>query len=119
MDLSQTDILPDPLPNNQYWIDGTTPNERILRPDFTISFTSNSQWHSAFIEKFRASAESLATGCSAEMVKSLKNADIKKLINRHFKYLKGVYKTRSSTADTHRIHFNAQNARRRERKSKV
>ncbi|KII96109.1 hypothetical protein PLICRDRAFT_26329 [Plicaturopsis crispa FD-325 SS-3] len=86
--------LPDPMQNNAFYTPSTIADEAPhLRPDWTVSFSNNSKWHSDFIARFRIDGHALSPGCPKSTVDDIPVATLKKLMGKPmFKNLKERYK---------------------------
>ncbi|KAJ7728160.1 hypothetical protein DFH07DRAFT_954537 [Mycena maculata] len=91
-----TSVLPDPVFKSNgdpdFWVSTDIPDERVLRPQFTLSWTKNKPWHSDFVKKVRKDGHALYPSCSAEVIAGLEEKDILFRGNRTtFKHLKEKY----------------------------
>ncbi|RDB30029.1 hypothetical protein Hypma_014072 [Hypsizygus marmoreus] len=114
MDIQANDQLPAPLPFGEYWTDGVIEGERILRPQFSLSWTNNSKWHKDFVKKFKESAHTLYPALPQPIIDKLTPAEIKKLAGQTYKNLKTRYKNEQKTGDEQKD--DVKQARRNERK---
>ncbi|KAJ7453728.1 hypothetical protein FB451DRAFT_1408613 [Mycena latifolia] len=100
---ADSSLLPDPVdkPNHggrQFWVPSGIPDELVLRPDFTNSWTKNN-WHKAFVDKVRQDGHTLYPSCSKEVISGLSEKDILQRGSRTtFKHLKEKYSAQGKSA---------------------
>jgi hypothetical protein len=63
--------LPHAPGDGTFWVDTDIPDERLLRPDFKLSWTENRSWHSALFKRFKKEGHTLSPNCPESLTQSI------------------------------------------------
>lgn len=125
MGIEANEALPAPANDaNEFWteideltINGETSLTKVLRPKWELSWTANSKWHPAYIERFRRDACTYEPTLSRDTVNQLASKTLKSLTGKVFKNMKQKYKEGGKPISVQSL--KVQSARREKRQSDV